>query len=108
MVDGLGRVAHQDGDVVGLLGAVGEAGRAVPGRLVVGRGPSRLVARPTVHARIPGQEFGDPVRHHLEGGGRGAAIEVAVGALGPVEAGHGEMGADQGGDARPLESRPTG
>ena len=98
VVDGLGRVAHEHDDVVAAGRSPGEAVHAVA-RLLVGRGgPPRLVAGPAVHARVPGQELGDPVGHRLQGRRRGGTVEVAVGALGAVEAGDEDVRTDQRGD----------
>ncbi len=95
VVDGLGGVAAQHDHVVVLAATPGETMGALAGALVGGGGPAGLVAGPAVHARVPGEEVGHRVGHHVHGGRRGGAVQVAVGAFGPVEAGDEESRPDQ-------------
>ena len=95
VVDRLGGVAHQDDHVVAARAPPGEAVHGGAGRLVLRGGAARLVARPSVHARVPGQELVDAVGHRLQRRGRGGAVEIAVGPVDAVETGHRSVGTDE-------------
>ena len=98
VVDGLRGVPHQDHHVVTTRRPPGEAVHTVAGGLVGLGGAPRLVAGAAVHAGVPGQELVDPIGHRLQRGGRGGAVEVAVGTFETVEAGNGHVGADEWGE----------
>ena len=69
-----------------------------PAGLLVGDGgPTRPVARTPVDARVPGEEFGDPVGDGRVGLGGGRLVELDGRSFDPVEAGHRMARPDQPG-----------
>jgi hypothetical protein len=97
VVDRFGGVAADDGNVVAPVSA-GETKRCRPGVFVDGGGQLRFTAGTTVHARIPRHELADPFEHGRQGGGGGGGVERQVAAFVSVEAGHGEVIADERGE----------
>ncbi len=85
MVDGLGGVADDHGDVVAVLRAAGEAEGGQAGLLVGVGGQAGLVPRPPVHAGVPRQELLHALGHRRQGVGRGRRVEVQVRPLLPVD-----------------------
>jgi hypothetical protein len=87
VIDGLGRVAAQDGHVGPVLVLPGEGEHGTSG-LFVGCGrPARAETGPPVHARVPGQEIAHPVDHRRVGLGGGGLVEFDRPALDAAQAG---------------------
>ena len=95
VVDRLGRVAADDGDVVACRSRPANAERR-RACVLVGRGRHlRLVAGAAVHARVPRQEVVDPARDGGQRGRRGGGVEGEVRALDAVDARHELVVADE-------------
>ena len=88
VVDGLGGVAADDGDVVAVGWSAGEAQGRRPGRLVGGGRPLRLVPGPPMDARVPGQELVHRLRDRREGAGRRRRVQAQVRTVVAVDARH--------------------
>ena len=88
MVDRLRRVATEDGDVrpIGIPSCEGENG--APGTLIGRCRTARSEAGSTVHARVPGQELGDPPGRIGMCLGRRSLVELDCGPIDAVDAGN--------------------
>ncbi len=107
VIDGLGGVPADDGDVVTPLPA-GERQSGVAGRLVGGRRGSGLRSRSPVDAAVAGQELHHPLDHGGEGGGGGSVVQVDHPTFLPVDAEHGDVVTDEAskGAAHPALAVP--
>ena len=88
VVDGLGRVPAEDGDVVTLGVASGEGQGRSAGQLVGGGGLPGPVAGAPVDAGVGRQEVVHPLGHGRQRRGRGPRVEVQVRPVDAVDAGH--------------------